>query len=358
MSLKWCTFTGALMLGFVYLTFHHKEVAKDPPGVTKRWWDGTIQSKETRRNDGSLENRTEYGDDGKTVVSFKEWSWEGVLFHSKIRQKDGRVEEKHFAEDGKSLRLYTLWNGDEKTFVIRREYSFNGKMLSELIMTEDGLQMAESRRFNDDGTLFLEQKVLDNADQETKMFSRDGKLTSRNLFKGSGDRWEERYHKNGKIAERTKMIRLDGSSETEGFSEEGKLIWTRVIEMPGKKRMILTVYDGDKVKMRKFTDLRTYSLQTVEEYSLENGKVQRRIWLAGDNQPTKVEKFRKDGTLEKVLFLDSVVETTAPFIITKTVEYDETGTKITSEKEGGEAEKIDPAILRDGFGYVIEGVDQ
>ncbi len=354
MSLKWCALTGALMLGFVYLTYQHKAVSTDPPGVKTRWWDGTLASKETVRPDGSVENRTEYGDDGKTVVSFREWNSEGVIWHSKMRQKDGRVEEKHFADDGKTIRRYTLWNGDEKTFFIRREYGYNGKMNSETIMTEDGLVVQEERNFNDDGTLFLERKVLDNADQETKIFSRDGKVARRSLFKGSGDLWEERYHANGKVAERTKMIRLDGSSETEAFTEEGKLLWTRAVEKPGKKRMILTVWDGDKVKLRKFTNLNTYTLETVEEYSRETGKVTRRIWLAGDNQPTKVEKFRADGTLEKVLTIDPTKEN---FPVTKTVEYDETGSKVTSEKEGGEPEKFDRGILSDGFAYVIQGVD-
>lgn len=370
MNLKWCAFTGALMLCFVAATFYHKEVSQDPPGVTTRWWDGSLQSVETKYDNGKLERRTTYGDDGKTVLTLEEWNWDGVLVHTKIRGKDGRVEEKLFRDDGKTPAFYKLWNGDEQTFVIERQFHPNGKLASETIMTEDGLVAAEARQFDREGNLQMERRVLDNADQETNIFSQ-GKLQRRAVFKANGDSWDESFDENGKLRSRSKDIRLDGSSVLETFDADGK-VTSRSEENGGKSLMErfdaagkvvlrresdgnarnlvkITVFDGDKVKLRQY--LKGWQLTRTEEISTATGFKTRAIDIEY-GKPAKpfespkpvarrVELYRADGTLERVKLLkdDGSVE--------KTIEYDPTGSTVTSQKDGGEAEKIDEKLLQD-----------
>lgn len=370
MNLKWCAFTGALMLAFVALTFVHKEVSQDPPGVVTRWWDGTLQSVESKYDNGKLARRTTYGDDGKTVITLEEWDWSGALTHTKIRGKNGRVEEKTFQEDGKTVASYKLWNGDELTFVIERRFFRSGKVATETINTEDGLTTVEQRQFEENGQLRVERIVLDNADQATSMFN-NGKLTNRSIFKANGDSWDEQFDENGKLQTRSKQVRLDGSSVVETFfpdgkvssrSEEklgkslmerfdasGKLVLRR--ENDGKSRSMtnVTVFDGDKVKLRQY--LKSWQLARTEEISTSTGTITRAIDIEyikpkkPFESPTpvarRVEVYRADGTLERVKLLKDDGS------VAKTIEYDSTGKTIASEKEGGEAESIDQKLLQD-----------
>lgn len=365
MNLKWCAFTGALMLAFVAATFYHKEVTQDPPGVVTRWWDGSLQSVETKYDNGKLETRTTYGDDGKTVITYEEWNWDGKLTHSKMRRKDGRVEEKRFQEDGKTLAYFKLWNGDGQTYLIERRFQPNGKPLSEVIMTEDGLTAVETRDFDENGNVQMERIVLDNADQETKMFS-NGKVTNRSVFKANGDSWSERFDQNGNLQFRSIQVRLDGSSVMETFYPSGKIMsrstdkgdksLTETFDEKGsvlyrRDNTNITVFDGDKVKLRQY--IKGWQLWKTEEISTTTGFTTRAIEV-GYVQPTKpymsptpyakrVEIYRADGTLERVKLLksDGSVE--------KTIEYDSTGKTVTSEKEGGEDEKVDEKLLQEVF---------
>jgi antitoxin component YwqK of YwqJK toxin-antitoxin module len=349
MNLKWCAFTGALMLAFVAATFYHKEVTQDPPGVSTRWWDGTLQSTETKYDNGKLERRTTYGDDGKTVLTLEEWSWEGVLVHSKIRsQKNGRVEEKMFQADGKTLSFYKLWNGDEQTFVIDRRFQLNGKLESEAIMTEDGLNATIQRTFDSNGDLSMERQVLDNADQSTSTFA-NGKLTERSIFKANGDSLSEQFDENGKLQSRFKQVRRDGTSVFETFDADGKVGLRRENDSKSTNLINITVFEGDKVKLRQF--LKDWQLWKTEEVSTATGFTTRTIEIEYGKTKTRfeyskpfvrrVELYRADGTLERVKLLkdDGSVE--------KTIEYDPTGLTVTSEKEGGEAEKIDEKLIQD-----------
>lgn len=223
MSARWCAFTGALMLGFVLVTFLHKAVMQDAPGVTTRWWDGTLNTVDKHHANGQVASRTVYGDDGKTVLAYQEWTIDGALVRQKIRQKDGRVEEKRFSVDGKVLLNYALWNGDERSFVIKREYHDNGKLSSEVIMTEDGQHAQHRRTFSSDGSLEEEYKILSNADQETISYL-NGKPARRFVFKANGDTETTAYYPSGAIRMSERTIRLTGAREVKCFSEDGRLL--------------------------------------------------------------------------------------------------------------------------------------
>lgn len=350
MTLKWCAFTGALMLAFVAATYVHKGVTADPPGVETRWWDGTTASKEVRYRNGQLASRVEFGDDGKTVITLREWNMQGALTHSKLRSiKDGTVEEKLFTNDGKILILHKLWNGDELTFRAERNFwPNNGKIRSEVINTEDGLVPAEERQFDRNGTLNMERKILDNADQETRSFT-DGKLRSAGIFKANGDLWQETYDDEGRVTMRQKSIRLTGASSTEGF-HKGKLIYTQ--ESSNGRDSSATIFKGDKVKRKLL--YRDYNLIQVDEYSLETGLVKRTLMpLQADFKIVagEVRLFRADGTLEtvKVLNKDGTVK--------KTVTYDATGKEKLSETPGGASEAIDERLFIDPQSLLIDNED-
>ncbi len=345
MTLKWCAFTGALMLAFVFATLIHKGVTADPRGVETRWWDGTVASKEVRYPNGKLASRVEFGDDGTTVISLNEWNERGALIHSKQRSiEDGTVEEKQFTYDGKILVLHKLWNGDELTF--RAERTFwpnNGKISTETINTEDGLVPAEVRQYDREGNLQMERKILDNADAVTSMYS-NGKVTSRSIFKANGDSWEEMLWDDGSLKYRSKTTRLDGEQESEGFTPSGKLLFKLTGNLQAKVR---EVYEPDSGKLRLRQYYKGWGMVKVEEYSLDTGRITR-IYLIDDDRGivSAVQQFRADGTLATVKQLDVGDK------VVKTTTYDAAGTTIVSEQTGGTPETIDQDVFLDEVGLL------
>jgi antitoxin component YwqK of YwqJK toxin-antitoxin module len=224
MNLKWCVFIGALMLASVGVTFLHQGLAQDPIGVHTRWWDGTRDKADVFYPDGQLASSTTYGDDGKTVLTLKEWSRRGALTREKTRREDGKVYEKLFSEDGKVLLQETLWVGDESYFVGQREYHDNGKLAMETIMTEDGRAPTLRRVLNSKGELLEEARILSNADHQVNEY-KNSIVVRRQTFKANGDVVIEVFFEGTEIVSlRNTMIRLDGRVITENFDRSGKLI--------------------------------------------------------------------------------------------------------------------------------------
>lgn len=343
MPLRWCAFTGALMIAFVFMTFLHTEVSQNPDGVQTRWWDGTTQSVERKHENGTLAVRTEYGDDGKTVIKHMEWTQRGVLIHSKVRLQSGHVEEKRFSNNG-AIAIYKLWLGDEQLFVIERSYHLNGKVEMETINTEDGLATIAGRMFDESGRLIMESKVLDNADQQSSNF-RDGKLASRNTFKANGDNWEELFYEDGSLKLRIKTIRLTGEKEGEGYTKSGRLLFKLKGKINGLS--VREVYDEHgKVRLRQIYERN--GLVKVEEVSVHTGKVTT-AFIIDEYSGTlgAIHKFRPDGTLELVKQLKRGKNEVA-----KTIEYDAAGQSIVSQKAGGEPEKYDEDVFLDELGLL------
>lgn len=339
MTLRWCAFTGALMLALVAATYMHQGATRDPEGVVTRWWDGTMESKEVRLSDGRLVHRVEYGDDGKTIITLREWNYRGALIHSKLRQKDGTVEEKVFNEDGKVLLLHKLWNGDELTFRSERTFRSDGSIESETIMTEDGLVPAERRQFDRDGKLSMESRVLDNADQQTDMY-RNGKVFNRSVFKANGDSWEEMLSDDGRVKMRSKSIRLTGERESEGFTPSGKLLFRQKND-PQTNTSVREVFEGDKVRLRQY--YKGWGMIKVEEISLETGKVTRVYGISEDQGIlASISTFRADGTLETVQQLEVGDR------IVKTLRYDAEGKNpVISDNPKGETAVYDQDVFLD-----------
>lgn len=224
MNLKWCVFIGALMLASIGVTFLHQGVVEDPVGVHTRWWDGTRDKVDVFYLDGKLASSTTYGDDGKTVLTLKEWSRSGALTHEKTRREDGKVYEKMFSEDGQLLLQETLWAGDESYFVAQRDFHSNGKLAMEAIMTEDGRVPTLRRVLNSKGELEEEARVLGNADHQVNTYE-NAIITRRQTFKANGDVVIELFFEGTEIvSRRMTKLRLDGSVTTQNFDRSGKLL--------------------------------------------------------------------------------------------------------------------------------------
>jgi len=226
MTLKWCVFIGALMLAAVFFTQDHQNTVHkfSSEGVHTRWWDGTREKVDFFHSNGKLAQSTTYGDDGKTVLTLKEWSYDGALTHEKTRREDGKVYEKVFSEDGKVLLQETLWVGDESYYVTQRDYHSNGNLVMETVMTEDGRAPILRRMLDSNGVLLEESRIKSNATQEVNSYE-NGALIRRQTFGANGDLTVELFFAGTEIvSQRTKMIRLDGSVTTQNFDRNGKLL--------------------------------------------------------------------------------------------------------------------------------------
>jgi antitoxin component YwqK of YwqJK toxin-antitoxin module len=220
MRLVWVAFTGALMLLFVLVTHQQQMAAQDPPGVVTRWWDGTKQSVEEYYDTGKLYSRTEYGEDGKTVLLYKQWSRTGVLEHQLIRLKDGKLEEKKWHFGGRTLSLYRLWLGDESSPIIEQTFYADGVMATENVKTEDGMTFIRQVTWDSLGRLVSEYHIRDNASHERKEYV-DGRLETKRTDYGTGD-WEEvLYWDNGNQRHRTYYTKLTGKLTEESFNKDG-----------------------------------------------------------------------------------------------------------------------------------------
>lgn len=343
MNLRWCAFTGALMLLSVGFTTLHLGVAQDPPGVKTRWWDGTTQTVDTTHGNGRPASHTELSDDGRTILVQQKWSYEGALVYSAQRHKNGRFEVKEFTYDGKVLTSHTLWAGDMSYFLFQRAYYRNGQLMLEEINTEDGMVTSDRRHFNEDGTLQMEYHILKNADQETREY-RDGKLFKVFLLRGSGDRETTTFYPSGTMRSFQKAVKLDGSFRHDVFRADGTLQLRR--EKPGDSAMLtVTVYSrGEQARFRQSYDSGT--LTEVIEYSSQTGQPARRL-LVRNGSTLQVELFRPDGTLARKKQL-------ANGRVVRQITYDETGKTVTADIQGGEVEPVNPSLIADPFQKIDE----
>lgn len=337
LNIRWCVFTGALMLAFVGVTFVHKEVAQDPPGVHTRWWDGTTQSVDTQFPDGKPRTHTEFSDDGKTVLLAQEWEYgSGALIHEKKRHKDGRVEEKVWYRGGKQLETHTLWLGDEMNYQAQIRYYPNGKMASQDIKTEDGQLSVDMKQWDDKGVIQTQVEIRSNAEQ-VQTFFQDGKKYRESILEGTGDRINASFWDNENYKMRTRQVKLDNSTVTEAFYRDGSLR-VKIVTQRNYDSEVSVFAPGDKLKLKQ-SFKNDYPVR-VEEISIQTGKPTRVLTIGRNERVEKVEIFRADGTLEKVKQLAGDGK------VIRTTEYNADGKTVASEKDGGDSETINPKLLR------------
>ena len=343
MKIRWCAFTGALMLCFVSATYLHQAVSRDPPGVTTRWWDGTVSTKSVVYPDGKPRSFVQYGDDGETVLHMQVWNHNGVLIQEKIRKAEGTLEENQFSSDGKTLLRYRLWNGDENSYQLARDFYLDGKLQMEDVRTEDGTNTKRKRTFDTDGRLYNEYRILDNADQQTDNYW-DGKLTSTSIFKANSDQVTISYYQDdglpaGQMASRDTQVFWNHSSKQERFTEDGQLAYSLTTDNDSRDRAGLASIYG-KGKLKYTQHFSSWELASTEEFSVDTGLLTRQIVLdPQSNRAYLVKLYRADGSLART---KSVREGK----VVKQADYDSSGKDIVSEQQGGEPEIVAPKLLR------------
>lgn len=337
-TLRWCTITGALMLATVVATYLHKEVTADPPGVETRWWDGTKKVEETYWAPGKVATRTEYGDDGKTVLTYRQYDYEGRLENEKIRLKNGTVEESRYMFDGQKsfLYQYTLWLGDESNFLISRMFWSDGKMRQEVIKTDDGLVPKHVRMWGQNGQLLRESQILPNAAQQSDEYV-NGKLSKRETLYGTGDVVTQAFRDNGTMSSEERQIKLSGNFENTYFDDKGVPVFGGEVWPNGTE--VLNLYRNGKLAIKHTA--KPGSPRFVEELSVD-GKVARKLVFDNKNNPAVVYLYRADGTLQREKHLTGKGNDNA---VTRQLDYDATGTKVIGRSDTGEPEKFDADVL-------------
>lgn len=339
-TLRWCTITGALLLSTVAVTYLHKQVAADPTGVETRWWDGTKKSVETYYRDGKVESRTEYGEDGKTVITYRKYDWQGNLQQEKIRLPNGNIEDSAYMFDGrKNVRLqYTLWLGDESNFILTQMYWQNGKMRMEVVKTDDGQVAKQSRQWDEEGVLLTESQILPNAANQLDQYE-DGKLVQRQTLFGTGDMVTQTFRADGTMSNEEKIIRLTDTAYGTYFDARGIPVFGSEQHKDGTQVLIL--YKNGKPAV-KHTAYKPNSPTYAEEISASTGTVTRKLEFDAKGNPSRVFIYRADGTLAREKHLTGTGNSTT---VTRQLDYDATGTKVTATSDAGEPERFEPDML-------------
>lgn len=338
MNLRWCAFTGVLMLVSVGATFLHQEAVKDPPGVVTRWWDGTMQTVDTFHSNGRIRTHTEYSDDGKTILVYKQLTRDGVVVHEKIRLEDGNLEDKTFAADGKTLRNYTLWFGDESYFLVQRSYFDTGKLASEVIKTEDGKVTQTERIFNEDGSLAQEFFVNRSAAQESKEYNR-GVLISHSVLHGSHDRDVFTFYPDGSKRSVERTIKLNGESTFQLFNRRGQLLAERYRAPDGEFSTNKVYNSAGQITLEQRFDQVMDPVEVIE-YAPATGLPTRKLTINLRESLITVSRYRADGTLHLVKEMQGGN-------IVRQRTYDAEGKTVVADIRGGEPEIIANSLFND-----------
>jgi len=292
LNLKQCVLTGALMLAIIPLSYYHLSLVADPPGVHTRWYDGSVEMTETFYPSGKIQIRTTYGEDGKTVITLKEWSEDGILLREKARRQDGKVVEKRyeFSQNPSQVSAETLWAADESFPLAERQYYRNGSVQMEQLMTEDGHAVSLMRAYEQNGNLKLERRVLDNADQQGTEFN-NGQPVRREVMKANGDHWAEIFYDGTEVVSQRQIeIRLTGEQISERFDKKGILTYRQSL----LNEVIVARYAAGKKVLEQ--TLRNYDVVEVRQYD-EAEKLTRKLSLDAKGNVVRVEVYAADGSL-------------------------------------------------------------
>lgn len=334
LNIKWCLFTAALMACSVGFSHLHTQTSQDPPGLTKRWWDGTAQSYDSAFPDGNPHLHIEYAEDGKTVLVRKEWNYAGALMHSKIVLEDGRIEEKEWYYDGKVLANHIIWLPGGVRYQHKRQFWTNGNIQLEEENTEDGESNILKKTYDELGRITYSYQVLSNADQLKTYFS-EGKKVSENRLKGTGDTVDSIFGADEELISRTTVLKLDSSRKEEYFGKSEKLVYLNE-RFPEKRKSFASVYKKGVLQYKQH--FQSGNLKEIHEFT--DGKTLARTISYNSEDNAVVKIYREDGTLSlrKEFNLKSEVM--------RTIVYDLDGKTVVSEKDGGEPEKFDERLFQ------------
>lgn len=338
MNTRLCAFTGVLMACAVAFTFVHMSWVQDPAGTTSRWWDGSVQSRDTFYNNGAKRTHTEFGDDGKTVLVYREWERNGILVREKLRQDDGKLEDKAFDDYTGRMIAYTLWTPDEQEYTEKREWYDNGKLRSEEKKTEDGKQRLDIVLYEYNGAINQEAHLLPNGDSVRRVFDLGKLVREEFVYSASGVQEINLYYDTG-VKKTYARFTTDGSVLIETFSEAGDLELRRE-QANDQADILVTVFHKDKsIRFTQRINARG-DLVEIVEYSPVSNKPKRRT-LNPYNLPATVELFREDGTLSQVKKVGAGGK-----VLSQTT-YDATGRSAVGTSSTGTNEQFDEILLKD-----------
>mgnify|MGYP003384314554 CR=1 FL=1 len=333
LNIKWCLVTGALMLCAVVFTHMQSESSQVPPGVTTRWWDGSVQSVNSSFPNGKPQLRIEYAEDGKTELLRREWNSNGMLMIEKVRLPDGKVEEKEWYNDGKVLAHQIIWVTEGKSFQSKLNFHTNGNKSGEEIRTEDG-QSALSRKFFDEsGTITSSYEVLPNADQREVEYS-EGKMVQESILRGTGDVVYSIFRDNENLVNRSTRFKLDKRLIEEFFGNSGRPLYTKEV-FPETGESIVSVFKEGRLLFKQH--FKSGNLSEVTEYT--GGKTIARVIKLARDGSAEIRALRFDGTLQTVKEYNPKRE------VTRTLNYATNGTTLESEHAGGTPDIFDNRLF-------------
>ena len=321
MNLKWCALTGALIIisGFAITLF--APATGDPPGVTTRWWNGTVETIEEIRYDGSR-TVTTFGDDGQTVVKYERFDYDGKLRQIAQRLPEGTVETKWFRSGGE-LERYTLRSPDERDLLEAREYHPDGTLQREEIYTKDGRMLLKRRTYDKNGKLKESEDMRPNGDRVSESYYSNGNLKSRSNYSLGGKYDKVMHYSDGTLYYRETVT--DKESHLDTYDREGRSLVHRTSNPDGT--IHFEVSDEGKLVYRqtwKPYDGLSHFLHKVEEYDSEGKFVERSVSVDIYGRPEEIERYRGDGTLKSRQRIRYERSSRTPISVEE-VEFDESG---------------------------------
>lgn len=347
MTRLWLISTGTVMLIVMGVTVLLNSINEDPEGVTTRWWDGTREVVETFHNNGKTDTVTRYGDDGKTIVSQKQFDYHGALTYEKIRLADGKLDEKSYT-DGK-LSYHVIWLPDERMFVLQRMYNRKGNLVNETVVHEDGETILSQKTFYEDGApktdFHIDQKTGTNTESEFYKNGTAKSITTRHM--NATGSIVQKYESGELFCEAVfDFTKGTGLEEWSFYEKGGRLIQEN--RMPGDDTYIVNVYHEGYLKFRQefaITDRdgaeMTLRFTSATEFNKYGKLPTRKVLSSKDDDTTlEIQLFNDDGSmrLKKIQIGDSKV--------VAQYEYDEESNETKIEPITEEPDEISPELLK------------
>lgn len=310
MSSRWCIFTAVLLAavgGFSALTIYQ---AKPEPGVTRRWWDDTLERVEQRGYDGRLHRRTFYGEDGQSVLRDEDYNYDGSLRTLSVRLPDGNIEVTAYGgTDNKQILSYEL-HTPQGTTLVSKSWFADGKPRAETKYSPDGRVALEQRSWFADGSLEREQIVTPTGGINAVTYWRKDVLKFRQTAQIAGGAEAVWYYDDGKSVMRTE-VQKNQTALIEVFKRDGKIKVREEQNLAAGTIKFSVFNDEGKVRFVQHWNpdgARYARISSVDELN-EEGKVVRTLFVNKQRQVEKVTRYRPDGSISSTRHLrgDSTV---------------------------------------------------
>lgn len=310
MSSRWCIFTAVLLAVVGGISLYTIHQAKPEPGITRRWWDNTIETIEQHYYGGSLQRRTYYGEDGQSVLRDEEYNYGGTLRTLHVRLPDGNMEITTYGgADDKQVISYEL-RTPEGTTLVSKSWFADGKPRSEIKYSPDGRVALEQRTWLADGSLESERIVTPTGGLNAVHYWRKDVLKFKQTAKIAGAVEAVWYYDDGKSVMRTE-VQKDQTALIEVFKRDGKITVREEQNLAAGTVKFSIFNDEGKVRFVQHWSpdgARYAKITSIDEMDAE-GKLVRTLFVNKNRQVEKVTRYRPDGSISSTRHLrdDSTV---------------------------------------------------